>query len=78
MDNGFILIGVLLIILIFFVMKIPRHGQPTKTIYVRDPYRINRSVIVPSIWNRPTSWARPLRNWNPGFRPGRHRHRRHH
>lgn len=73
MDNGLILIGVLLIILIFFVMQIPRHAARPQTIYVKEP--ANRSVIVPSIWNYPTSFARPMRPWGPRFRPGFRRRR---
>ena len=88
MDNSFLLVIVLLVILIFFVTQIPRHKIPVRTVYVKEPS--NRSVIVPSIWNYPTTLARPMRPWGPrfipGFRPGRrpgfrpwrrHRGRRH-
>ena len=78
MDNGLLLVGVLLVILIFFVTQIPRERSRPRTVFVRDP--VNRSVIVPSVWNYPTTWARPLRPWGPRFRPGfrPHPHRRHH
>ena len=61
MNNGLILIAVLLIVLIYFVMQIPRKhtNHKSEVVYVNRPY---------PMWNLPTGWARPIRRW-PGWVP---------
>ena len=51
MNNGLILIAVLLIVLIYFVMQIPRKhtNHKSEVVYVNRPY---------PMWNLPTGWAR--------------------
>jgi len=70
MNNGLILIAVLLIVLIYFVIQMPRKhtGHKSEVVYVNRQY---------PMWNIPTGWARPLRRgWGPRFRRGpRHRRR---
>ena len=60
MNNGLILIAVLLIILIYFVMQIPRKhaNHKSEVVYVNRP-----------VWNIPTGWARPIRRWPGGWVP---------
>jgi hypothetical protein len=76
MNNGLILIAVLLIVLIYFVMQIPRKhtNHKSEVVYVNRQY---------PLWNIPTGLARPLRRswgWGPRFRRGYgpRRHRRFH
>jgi hypothetical protein len=64
MNNGLILIAVLLIVLIYFVIQIPRKhaNHKSEVVYVNRQY---------PMWNIPTGWARPLRRgWGPRFRRG--------
>jgi hypothetical protein len=64
MNNGLILIAVLLIVLIYFVIQIPRKhaNHKSEVVYVNRQY---------PMWNNPTGWARPLRRgWGPRFRRG--------
>jgi len=72
MNNGLILIAILLVVLIYFVIQMPRKhsNHKSEVVYVNRQY---------PIWNNPTGWARPLRReWMPRFRRGpRHRRRFH-
>ena len=59
MNNGLILIAVLLIVLIYFVMQIPRKhtNHKSEVVYVNRQY---------PVWNIPTGLARPLRRSGDG------------
>mgnify|MGYP001310354061 CR=1 FL=1 len=60
MDNGIILIAVLLVVLIYFIAQLPmKKIGATKEVVV-----VNRQYPM---WNMPTGFARPLRRY-PIFR----------
>jgi hypothetical protein len=64
MDNSLIIIGILLIILIYFISFIPYHNRE-KTVYVRDERPIHSRFFVP-YWQSP-----------PMYHPHRRHFRRH-
>ena len=61
MDNGIILIAVLLVVLIYFIAQLPmkKINPTTKEVVV-----VNRQYPM---WNMPTGFARPMRRY-PRFR----------
>lgn len=63
MNNTFILLAVLIIVLIYFLSQMPRkpthvhrHPYRREVVYVNHPY---------PVWRLPTGWARPLRRKIP-------------